>query len=545
MTSSLKSRFDRLPRRAILLGSEKLSVYHWLKGRITNSYMFDTDEVGQEQFERYLQNSAASPVYILADFAEEEFRSETIPHVFGADRRAIIQRKQNRLFRDATYCYSWVQGREAEGRRDDRILLTSITNPGLLKPWLVMLEKYNVPVASVSSVAIFTQELLELLPEPTGNMLVVTLQSISGLRQSFYSGGELKISRSIKMPRYGTASYAPFIAEEIEKIRRYLSSLRFISNDEPLDVYFLTHGELLTELESDLVDSELHRYHILDLQEVANESSMGVQITTPFSDQLLVHEVLRRKPENHYAKVRDLRYFAMRKLRYGLYAASVLILLSSLIFTGMSLMDSIDYKQQSIAAVKKTRFYNDRYEMAREGLPDTPVEPRDLQTLAKIEDELQRYRTTPLPMLKVISNGLNRFPVVVLDGLRWVQSPDPNLDIGDASPPSNAPPPAPVSGMPGSPPMTLEQPQENLYYQVAELNARIDDFDGNYRKAISTINSFAEVLRSQDDVVNVTVTSLPLNISSDSSLQGNMIVTEKEALFSMKIALGVKEDESG
>jgi hypothetical protein len=541
MTLSLKSSFDRLPRRAILLGSEKLSVYHWLKGRVTDSYMFDTDETGQEQFERYLQQVPPSPVYILADFAEEEFRQETIPHVFGSDRRAIIQRKQNRLFRDATYCYSKVQGRETEGRRDDRILLTSITRPAQLKLWLSMLEKYHVPVASVTSVAIFSQELLPLLPEPGGNMLVVTLQSISGLRQSFFTDGELKISRSIKMPRYGTVSYAPFIAEEIEKIRRYLSSLRFVSSEEPLDIYFLTHGQLLSELDKDLEDSDVHRYHMLDLQELANAANMDVEITTPFSDRLLVHEVLRKRPENHYAKATDLRYFNMRKLRYGLYAASVLILISSIIYSGIALMKSIDYKQQSIAAAKKTGFYNERYQMAREGLPETPVEPRELQTLAKIEDELQKYRTTPLPMLRVISDGLNRFPGIILDGLEWAQSPDPNYRIGD-SPATSTPAP---SQLPPAPGLAIEEPGSNFYYQVALLNARIDNFDGNYRKAISTINSFAEVIRQQENVVNVTVTSLPLNISSDSSLQGNMAVTEKEALFSMKIALGVKADEQG
>ncbi|MCG8325590.1 MAG: hypothetical protein MI673_08735, partial [Thiotrichales bacterium] len=117
MTSSLKSRFDRLPRRVLLLGSEKLAIYHWLKGRITNSYIFDTDEAGQHQFERYLQEVPDQPAYIIADFAEEEFRQETIPHVFGGDRKAVIQRKQNRLFRDATYCYSHIQGRDTEGRR--------------------------------------------------------------------------------------------------------------------------------------------------------------------------------------------------------------------------------------------------------------------------------------------------------------------------------------------------------------------------------------------------------------------------------------------
>jgi len=536
MTSSLKSRFDRLPRRAILLGPEKLVVYHWLKGRLSNSYMFDTDDSGQHEFERYLQEVPELPVYILADFAEEEFRQETIPHVFGTDRKAVIQRKQNRLFRDSSYCYSRIQGRDTEGRRDDRVLLTSITNPGLLRPWLNLLGKYHVPVAAVSSVAIFSQDILDLIPEPTNNMLIVTLQSISGLRQSFFSNGELKISRSIKMPRYGSTSYTPFIRQEIEKIRRYLSSLRFISGEDPLDIYFLTHGQLLNELQQEMVDSDTHRYHLLDIQDLAIATNTNIEVKTPFCDQFFAYQALRRKADNHYAKAKDIRYFTMRKMRYGFFVASVLILLSSIIFSGINLMHTVDYKQQSIAATKKTEFYSQRYQIAREGLPDTPVEPRDLQVLAKIADDLKKYKTTPLPMLQLISKGMDQFPSVILDGLQWAQSNDPDYKIGDKPGTNPGNTLTPVTPGPG-----IEATQEILYYHIANLNARISNFDGNYRKAIATINSFAETLRQQTGVSNVTVTSLPLNISSDANLQGTTSVADKEALFSMKIALGVKE----
>ncbi len=545
MTSSLKSRFDRLPRRTILLGSDKLAVYHWLKGRITNSYLFDADEIGQEQFDRYLQQVQSLPTYVVTDLAEEEFRQETIPHVFGADRKAVIQRKQNRLFRDATYSYSQIQGREKEGRRDDRVLLTSITKPGLLKPWLEILERNRVPVAGVTSVAIFFQEILQQLPEPANNMLVVSLQSISGLRQSFFSNGELKISRSIKMPRFGSTSYAPFISQEIEKIRRYLSSLRFIVSDEPLDVYFLTHGAMLDELQRELIDSETQRYHLIDLQQIADESGSGLQLNSPFCDPLLAWQVLNKKPDNHYAKDKDVRYFTMRKMRHGLYAASALILLAGFIYSGVTMMQAVDYKQQSLAAEKKTQFYNERYELARAGLPDTPVEPADLQVLAKIADDLKKYKTTPLPMLKVISRGLEEFPTVILDKLSWGQVNDPTREPGEVKRTNQVNPYQTQPVALPAPGLALADSEKPLYYHVATLNAHLSDFDGNYRRAIATINSFAESIRQKKGVTNVTVTSLPLNISSDTSLQGATGTSEKEALFTMKVALGVKANEPG
>ena len=66
---------------------------------------------------------------------KKNFRRETIPHVFGPDRLAIIQRRQDRLFRDTPYRHYDIQGREEDARRDDRILLTAITNAGIITPW--------------------------------------------------------------------------------------------------------------------------------------------------------------------------------------------------------------------------------------------------------------------------------------------------------------------------------------------------------------------------------------------------------------------------
>ena len=94
-------------------------MYHWYNGRIASSYLFDINDEGREYFERYLRQTPNSPIYIMVDVFEEEYRRETIPHVFGPDRQALLSRKQDRLFRDTPYTYTQTQGREEEGRRDE------------------------------------------------------------------------------------------------------------------------------------------------------------------------------------------------------------------------------------------------------------------------------------------------------------------------------------------------------------------------------------------------------------------------------------------
>ena len=274
MISSLISNFEITNRRVLFLSTHKAAIYHWQKGRLGSSFLFDVNEEGLQNFERYLREYSNTPVYILVDMFEEEYRRETIPHVFGPDRKAVLERRKTRLFRDTPYFYSEVQGREQTGRRDDRIFLSAITNPDAVRIWVDLLDKYKIPMAGINSLPVFSGSILDVFPEPSDQMLIVSIQSISGLRQTYFQDREFRISRLVQLPRYGTVSYAPDISEEVEKIRRYLMSLRLISDDKPLDIYFLMTGELLGEIRRQYEDSAMIRYHVLEINSLMEKSGM-------------------------------------------------------------------------------------------------------------------------------------------------------------------------------------------------------------------------------------------------------------------------------
>ncbi len=266
MISSLKSKFSSSTRRALLISSDKLAVYHWVNNNLGSSYLFDASPEGFEYFGHYLDEVFNDPIYVLLDTTAEEYRLDTIPHVFGADRRAIIERKQDRMFRGTPYRYAEIQGREKEGRRDNNVMFSAVTNPDTIQPWLKILEEHKVPVAGVVSVPLLLQNNADVIPDMSGNALVFSLQSMSGLRQSFFKNKFLKFSRLVKMPRYGTESYAPIITEELVKVRRYLNSTHLLDQDKPLDIHFLGNKELLDELGKTHVNSSMVRYHMLDVE---------------------------------------------------------------------------------------------------------------------------------------------------------------------------------------------------------------------------------------------------------------------------------------
>lgn len=531
MTSSPKSRFDFGARRALFLSAQKAAVYHWRKGDLGSSFLFDANVQGREYFARYLREAPGIPMYVLVDVFEEEFRVETIPHVFGGDREAIVTRKRARLFRDTPYFQYKVQGREAEGRRDDRVLMSAITNPGLVDPWLQLLDDHKVPVACVTSVPLFSTALLKLLPEAGNNTLLISLHSISGLRQTFIQNGQFKISRLVQMPRYGTASYWPYIREEVDKIRRYLNSLRLATPDDPVDTCFLFTGELLEEAQRASRDTHSH---VLDLNDVLQRAGSARRVAAPFADQLFVHQLLRQRPGNAYATPRNLRYATMRSVRHGLVAASIALLAAGVGWGGLEFIEAMDLKQRSDAAVRKTQFYSARYDMARERLPKTPVESRDIQLAVELVDTLRQYKTSPREMLQLLGGTLAQHPQVQLDTLEWVASTNPDVTLEG---PGGGKQPAAAPATPG-PELAPEGPAYR-FYQVALIRGRLAPFDGDFRGAIGTIGRLADALRAAPDVRDVQVLSLPLDISSNANLQGTAGATQADAVFTMKIVLGV------
>ena len=507
-------------------------MYHWRKDDLGTSFLFDANDEGREYFARYLRETPNWPMYVLVDVFEEEFRRDTIPHVFGGDRTAILGRKKTRLFRDTPYFHYLLQGREEEGRRDDRVLLTSITNPNLINPWTKLLDDHQVPLAGIQSLPLFTKSVVKALPDQSDNMLIISLQSISGLRQTFIHKGDLRISRLVQLPRYGTEPYGPYVRQEVEKIRRYLNSMRLFTTDETVDIYLLLTGELLEEMRKHYSDSSLNRYHLLDINDLMQTAGSVRRLSTPFSDQFFVHQLLRQRPANAYASGSDRRYFTMRRLRHSMLAASALLLLGGAGWGGFNFMDGLNFKQRSLAAVQKSKFYTDRYQIARERLPQTPVEPADLQVAVELADTLHQYKTTPLDIMKVISAGLQNLPNVQLDDLQWVASLNPDTEMGkEGRAASSAAPARNPQAVPGKP--------AYKYYQIALLSGRLDPFDGNFRNAITTINNFAESLRVMKSVYDVKIITLPLDVSSSAHLQGNVEMQQKEARFALKLVLGI------
>ena len=106
MTWSSRTRFEYGERRAVIVASDSATVYAWRADTLESALVFTADDAGVEEFARYIREAPPSPILVAVDVVEEEYRQDTVPHVRGADRRAVIERKQSRLFRGTRYCHA-------------------------------------------------------------------------------------------------------------------------------------------------------------------------------------------------------------------------------------------------------------------------------------------------------------------------------------------------------------------------------------------------------------------------------------------------------
>ena len=168
--------------------------------RIAARREFAVSGAGASEFDRHLGAMPDVPTYLFTDLAEEDFRLDTIPHVGPRDRDAIVSRKLQQIFRNTPYRHAVTQGREAEGRRDDRVIYTAITNPEVLRLWVEAIERQKIPLVGIPrrcSARCCSRS------RPGIRAHARDLHARRLMRQTYFKDNEIKFSRLTPVDRQG------------------------------------------------------------------------------------------------------------------------------------------------------------------------------------------------------------------------------------------------------------------------------------------------------------------------------------------------------
>jgi hypothetical protein len=493
---------------------------------LTEVQCFQPMSNGEAEFATYLKRDPKTPISWLVDTSQEEYQTVLIPHVLGKDRRDLLNHKRKRLFEHATYYYGVVQGREAVGRRDDRVLFTALSNSSFLQPWLDLIVSHKVPLVGIYSVPVLSQYLLKYFPQAHDTLLVghtpqISSLSPAGLRQSFFVNQKLQFSRLIPLDTQNPQEYANYVLKQIITTHHYLDNMRLLpetEQTESLSVIILTDPPLLDALNQSISKAPADlKIFILDNGDLARKIGWKIVFEGDKKEKVwYLHNFVETQlsqhllAKNHYAKTADRRYFFYQRLRMVLYLTSVLLFSAAATAGSLILKDAFAIQQQGLNTQKKIEQQQaDLALLRQQQSPNLPYDVEIIRSVVEIGLHLKAQHLSPILALQKLSQVLNQHTDLFLEQLKWgvgykktdiFQSSINNYqkkrfdEIDEISESKN--------------PLEEIDPAKN-FIEGMRLHGKIHPFPGNPQQALELFELFVNDLKKRPDFWLVDVLQAP------------------------------------
>lgn len=487
----------------LFLSADRLHAQVMDGGKIAIQRDFTDSPEGRENFASFLQ-TVKCPAYLLTDLIEEDFRHETVPHLSGSNRTALLHRKFDQFYRATPFHQATLLQRQQTGRRDDDILFSALTNPALITPWLNIMLAQKTPLAGIYSVPQISAPLVK--NHPSNHLLLISWEKTAGLRQTYFSEHRLQISRLT--PVHAELTFHDAVVNELARTYQYLKSLSLLPLGQTLDVRILCHRNDRAALEAEKQPNGADmRYDFADLADIARQLNIDYHFTDSDASQIFLHQLAAHPPQTHYANAAHTHYFTLWQLRH------VLNLASGILFIGMVLWSAGKLWQSGSNATEAAALKNQAQQTLNEAqkiilaFPNTYAPAADMKTGVSVMRKLDQYAPPPQDILKPVSAALDRHPQIELDDLSW--------QISASEPVANN---------------TLV----DVPAQVITLKGHLEDFANDYRAALNYIEHFQHDLTAQG--YQVMVLTKPLDVSPSGRIADQREARENALGFSLKIS---------
>ena len=515
--------------------------------RIVSRREFAVAGAGANAFERYLAGMTAVPVHIFTDLAEEDFRLDTIPHVGKRDREALLARKLSQIFRNTPYRHALLQGREAEGRRDDRVLYTAITNGEVLRPWLEIIDRLKVPLAGIHSSAVFSGMLLDELDLLFPHALLVTFTPGDAIRQTYFRDREIKFSRLTPIDLEEGQSLGTMIAEETTRTWQYLDSLRHFAQDDRLEVCILVHKNDRPAIESALRDFAQLQYHLLDIEQVAQKLGLKPPPLDSTAEEVIVHLFLLRKAENHYASPELRRHATQRSARIAINQVAAGVVAASVAWGGWNVSLVLQKSEADQRLAQEMNALNRDYEGITKALPSFGVGGSTMRDAVSFYNSSIRGFPMLLDFMVPLSQVMRAHPSVRLSQLAWQATDDPKATPRIATTTTPEAPPVKAVGKSAEAPSAQETSAGPTFaggrYEVAVIEATVRVSTNDFRGAMAEVEKLAADI-GRVEGFRAEVMESPLDTNPSIALQGRHAEGEPRSM-EPRFVLRVMRDRQG
>ncbi|MEJ1959543.1 MAG: hypothetical protein WDM70_09085 [Nitrosomonadales bacterium] len=481
-------------------------VYTWQNSKLIAAGSFIDNTEGHEQFATFLQIHR-DPAFLLTDLVEEDFRQETIPHLHGGERTALIQRKLEQYYRKTPFRQAITLQRSKDGRRDDDMLFSALTNPAIVTPWLNIMLDHSIPLAGIYSIPNISGSLVQEIPFEC--LLLLSWEKYAGLRQTFFDKKMLRFSRL--SPLNDSDSFGATAATEATRTQQYLKNLSLLPSGQTLNVSIICHANDRPELAKHLIDDGDIQYAYLDIQELVRHT--GSTTIYPDSDatQLFLRLLAIKPPSSHYASAEHIHLLKVLKLRRSLWWLSAAFMAASVVWTASNIRDAGVQVEEGMALKVQAGLVSQQTQKIIENFQGPLATATDMKTAVILSRKLNSFPPTPQDMLDGLSKTLDEFTTVRTDKLSW------QTDSGKESIPI-----AQASAIAVSP------------ATIILLSGELSDFTGGYRAELDYVERFRQALIRRG--YSVTALALPLDISPQGSIAADTgDGSNKSAQFSLKL----------
>jgi hypothetical protein len=266
-------------KRVFFFTGYHMKVFEFEGNRFCAGLDFRDDEESIERFKLLLEESRDISAYLLVDLLDEDYQIERVPHVRGRDKQELVKRLERKIFRDAEYHHTLNLPRMKEGRKDDQILFSTLANVPELDKWMDLFKEFETPLAGIWSVPFLGEKVLHKLGVKEENVLLLSRQMRSAIRETVFKSGKVIISRQAKLERTvrsekSAETTSTIVASNVDIMQRFLVNQRTIAFNDTLHAYALVADEFTEQCSVYCESTATLKFHFIGLQSMFDRFGM-------------------------------------------------------------------------------------------------------------------------------------------------------------------------------------------------------------------------------------------------------------------------------
>lgn len=512
--------FRQAKAQILLISNYETHFYLWENK--TLSYVSQYTDQVREKYKDY-------PAIIVTNFVEESFRHDAIPPISGKDRKVLLNRKLNHAFRKTKYRAANLFERQEEGRKDHKVVLSGLTKPELLSPWVTPLLDKRTPIQSITSTTFLAEAFAQNADIGKEEyLLIVSLENKSEFRQTFLKKGKILFSRLTSLSSQTTADLGNDIYKESIQIRSYLERIKILPYEKNLKIkIYSIFGD--NDLRLNRKTNNLNSFECINIKEDMYSNSRLLSEIEPGASIYFLSYLLHKKQiKNAYAPDEVRKYFHLKTLSHSLVFGSIAVIVLSLLITAPTLIDtrSALNNQQQVSA--QTQPLLTEYNQLTQSFPETPIDSKEMALIVETYERINAQSYLPTDAMNYISSKLVVSPDLQITEITWAIE-DSVIDNND--------PDLRYTGM------IRSEPQNAFQYSILDNRSKLVVLikgmaysPNSYREAQSQVQIFNDAL-AEHPGVTVLPLQMPTEVRVDSPLATTIDNNEVRAPFSLQLTI--------